>query len=98
MRLRALWHRHYRPIVLTLALITVLIWVLALTQPHEFVEGVWTVRLRSCYLDHHTPIHAVALACPGVDYIKLWPLPVEGPWQQTPDPLPGWLPGGYARR
>jgi hypothetical protein len=31
---------------------------------------------------------ALALACPGVDYIKLWPLPVEGPWQSTPNPLP----------
>jgi len=39
-----------------------------------------------CYLDYHTP--AVALACPGVDYIRLWPLPVKQPWQETPDPLP----------
>jgi len=29
-----------------------------------------------------------------VDYIKLWP--VEQPWQETPDPLPDWLLGGYA--
>jgi hypothetical protein len=29
-----------------------------------------------CNLDYHTPIHAVALACPSADYIKLWPLPV----------------------
>ena len=56
------------------------------------IDGVWTVRLRSCYLDYHANIHAVALACRGVDYIKLWP--VEQPWQETPDSLPG----GYARR
>jgi hypothetical protein len=44
-----------------------------------------------------TYIH-FTLACPGVDYPKLWPLPVEQPWQETPDPLPP-LPGaGYVRR
>jgi hypothetical protein len=48
-------------------------------------------------LDSHTPIHAIVLACPGVDYIKLWLLPVEQPWQETPDPLPEGLPGAYAR-
>jgi hypothetical protein len=35
----------------------------------ERIEGVWTVRLRDCYLDYHANIHAVALACPGVDYM-----------------------------
>ena len=64
----------------------------------ESIEGVWTVRLRSCYLDYHANIHAVALACPGVDYIKLWPLPVEQPWQETPDPLPDPWPDRYAWR
>ena len=32
----------------------------------ESIEGVWTVRLRSCYLDYHANIHAVTLAFPGV--------------------------------
>jgi len=39
---------------------------------------------------------ALALACPGLDYIKLWP--VQQPWQDTPDPLPDPWPGWYARR
>ena len=56
----------------------------------ETIEGVWTVRLRSCYLDYHTNIHAVALACPGVDYIRLWPLPVTQPWGDPTDTGPGW--------
>jgi len=64
----------------------------------RLTEDVSTARLRDCYLDYHTPIHAVALACLGVDYIKLWPLPVEQPWQETPDPLPDPWPGTYARR
>ena len=45
-----------------------------------------------CYLDYHTP--AVALACPGVDYIRLWPLPVTQPWWDRTDTELGW----YARR
>lgn len=56
----------------------------------ESIEGVWTVRLRDFYLDYHAP--AVALACPGVDYIKLWSLLVEGPWEGPTDrPWPGWF-------
>jgi hypothetical protein len=41
---------------------------------------------------------SVALACSGVDYIRSWPLPVVQPWQETPDPFPEGLPGGYATR
>jgi len=26
------------------------------------------------------PTHTVALACPGVDLIRLWPLPIQHPW------------------
>ena len=74
---------HWRPILITLALITVLIWVLALTQPRRLVEGVFTLNLTGgCRLDYHANIHAVALACPGVDYTRLWPLPVKQPWQE----------------
>ncbi len=31
-------------------------------------------------------LRSIALACSGVHYIKLWPLPVEQPWQETIDP------------
>ena len=63
----------------------------------------WTARLRDCYLDYHTNIHAVGLACPGVDYIRLWPLPVLQPWwnlTDKPAPRPGWYAWGLdpARR
>lgn len=38
----------------------------------ELTEGVWSVELvGDCYLDYHTSIRIVALACPGVDYIRL---------------------------
>jgi hypothetical protein len=55
----------------------VFIWGLALTQPHQVIQGVWTANLVGrFFLDYHVSIHAVALACPGIDYMRLWPLPV----------------------
>lgn len=41
---------------------------------------------------------ALALACPGVDLLRLWPLPMVQPWADEPDmpaepaplPSPGW--------
>jgi hypothetical protein len=63
----------------------------------RLTDDVWTVRLRGCYLDYHESIHTMALACPGVDCIKLWPLPVEQSWWE-PDPLPEPWPGSYAKR
>jgi hypothetical protein len=44
-------------------------------------------------LDYQARIQAVALACPGVDYIRLWPLPVKQPWGDPTDSLPGWYAG-----
>jgi len=52
-----------------------------------------TLKLATAALNYHANIHTVALACPGMDYIRLWPL-VKQPWQETPDPWPG----GYARK
>ena len=58
----------------------------------RLTETVWTVRLvAGCEMDYHTPIQAVALACPGVDYMRVWPLPVVQPWESTPDPIDGWV-------
>ena len=71
-----LWQHHWRFILVTLALVVVLAWGLAFTQPHKLTEGVYTIQAGKCYVDYHSFIHAVALACPGVDYIRLWPLPV----------------------
>ena len=64
---------------------------LLIGSAEERIEGVWTVRLRSCYLDYHANIHAVALVCPGVDYMR--PLPVTQPRSDPTDTRPGW----YAR-
>jgi hypothetical protein len=38
----------------------------------RLTEEAWTVRLvAGCELDHHSLMGAVALACPGVDYMRL---------------------------
>jgi hypothetical protein len=44
-----------------------------------------------CEMDFVTSVGAVALACPGVDYMRVWPLPVVQPWEGTPDPIEGWM-------
>ena len=49
------------------------------------IEGEKTIRLVGrCELDYIDntvqPVHTLALACPGMDYISLWPLPIQQPW------------------
>jgi hypothetical protein len=39
-----LWDHHWRAILITLALMVVLVFGLALTQPRKLVEGVYTMR------------------------------------------------------
>jgi hypothetical protein len=58
----------------------------------KLTEDIWTVKLiKGCEMDYHTSIRAVALACPGVDYMRLWPLPVVQPWQRTSESARGRL-------
>ena len=58
----------------------------------RLTETVWTVRLvAGCEMDYHTSIRTVALACPGVDSMRVWPPPVVQPWQSTSDPVEGWM-------
>jgi len=51
--------------------------IFLLASPEKHTREIWAVSLRDCDLDYHPKIHAVPLACPGVDHIRLWPLPVE---------------------
>lgn len=53
--------------------------IFVVTGAEKYTDDVWTIRLRDCHLDYHTPIHSVVRACPGVDYIRLWTLPVVQP-------------------
>jgi hypothetical protein len=85
--------KHWRFLLFLLLLDLLLLAGLALPgRVRRLTETVWMVRLvAGCEADYHTTIGAVALACPGVDYMRLWPLPMVQPWQSTPDPAWGWL-------
>lgn len=50
------------------------------SRTEKLTEKVWTVELvADCALDYHALERALALACPGVDNTRLWPLPVIQP-------------------
>lgn len=78
-------------LVLWLIITILLVVVVLAVRTHKLTAGVWTTELvAGCALDYHTSAKAVALACPGVDYIMLWPLPVVQPWEEpgdSPTPL-----------
>jgi hypothetical protein len=82
-----------RQLAFLVLLSLVFIVVLLVSRVGEHVEGVWSLELeRRCYLNYHVSIQAVGLACLGMDYMRLWSLPVRQPW---PDPTdwpeePGW--------
>ena len=60
----------------------------------KLTETTWTVKLvAGCEMDFVTSAGAVALACPGVDYMRLWPLPVVQLWESMPDPVAGRMAG-----
>jgi len=57
------------------------------SRTEKLTEKFWTVELVGGYaLDYHATQRALALACPGVDYIRLWPLPVTRPWEEPERP------------
>ena len=72
----------------------------ASTPIHRLTDTVWTVELVGrCSLDYHTaPTRTVALACPGMDYLRLWPWPpVPLRWNLVPIRVRRTRPGGSAR-
>lgn len=73
-------------------LVVLLALILATAQP--VVPGVLTWSVGSCQLDWHTTRHAVVLACPGRDMLRLWPLPPVAPWFE-PEPAEPIAPDCY---
>jgi hypothetical protein len=62
---------------LAFLVILALLTALLATRVDKLTDNVCTLYVvGGCYLNYHASIQAVALACPGVDYIRLWPLPV----------------------
>ncbi len=59
---------------------------------YKLTNTAWTVKLPAgCEMDFRTSVGVVALACPGVNYMRVWLLPVVQPWESTPDPVEGWM-------
>jgi hypothetical protein len=71
-----------------LVLWLILAGLLLASKVEKLTDGIWTVELGRCSLDYHTSVRTFALACPGMDYIRIWPLPVVKPWEE-PERLPG---------
>ena len=62
--------------------------VLLGSRIEQFTPSVWQLKLvAGCELDYHVaPVSAIALACPHVDYIRLWPWPMVQPWEERVSP------------
>jgi hypothetical protein len=68
---------------LFVALVILLLAALLASRTKKLTDSVWTVELfGGCAIDYHTSPKALALACPGADYTRLWPLPVTRPWEE----------------
>ena len=62
--------------------------VLIGSRIERFTPFVWQLKLvAGCELDYHlAPVGAIALACPHVDYIRLWPWPMIQTWEEQVSP------------
>lgn len=82
-RLQAYSDTKHREVQLT-RLFTLLVLAIAASQPHVHIRGVYELWVVKCSVDLFTPPAqrrlTVALACPGLDFVRLWPLPPQKPW------------------
>lgn len=70
-------------------LITLLLAVFLVSRVEQPLPGATSIKLMAgCQVDlldsRLQPVLTVALSYPGVDYIRLWPLPVLKPWYEDP--------------
>jgi hypothetical protein len=82
--------------------IVFLVTILLLSRSEQIKPVVTTIKLvAGCQLDFFDrtiqPNNTLVLACPGKDYVRLWPLPVMQPWfedwLETPTPMENSLQG-----
>ncbi len=72
--------------IFLVALITMpLVYAALAARTTYTIDGVKSIRLVDrCELDYFDntvqPVRTLALACPGMDYIRLWPLPIQQLW------------------
>ena len=72
-----------------LALMLALMLASMLAGARSPVPGMWSWSAGPCSVDYHAAQGVVALACPGRDMLRLWPLPPAGPWFEDPGKPPG---------
>jgi len=58
--------------------------LISLTFQSPLPEGVFAVPVGSCELWAYADRQVAAIACPGRDLIRVWPLPVRSPWFEEP--------------
>ena len=72
------------PWLIVWGVVIVLLPALTSVRVRERVEGIYSIETDQCSVDIFTPPAqkelTIALACRGVDYIRLWPLPPMKPW------------------
>lgn len=72
--------------LLAALLITLALWW---SSGREVAPGVVSRDIGPCDLDWHSARGALVLACPGHEYVRLWPWPVVSPWWEDTDPAGG---------
>ncbi len=67
-----------------LAMLGLAILGVSLVSVRQPVPGIYTLLAGRCAIDVFSPKvqsqWTIAIACKGVDYIRVWPLPVVKPW------------------
>jgi hypothetical protein len=63
--------------------------VLIVSGSHESIPGATDIpliaRCKLIYFDTRLqPVNTLVLACPRMDYFRLWPLPFQHPWFEHP--------------
>jgi hypothetical protein len=74
--------------ILMLFVLFTIQWFSVLTfRTYQLIKNAWATRLvADCELWEVLPLsqptRTLVLACPGVDAIRFWPLPVQQPWEE----------------
>jgi hypothetical protein len=73
-------------------LVTILCVLLLASRTERVIPGVIAVTLfGDCQVEFYDttiqPVFTLALACPRVDVIRLWPFPVKQPWNEKQIPI-----------
>jgi hypothetical protein len=74
-------------ILLVSVITTIQLFSVLTARSHKLTEDAWVTELvADCelwdVLPPSQPVRTLVLACPGVDAIRLWPLPVQQPWEE----------------